>query len=637
MTAHEMRRLQAIMFTDMVGYTALGQRNEVLSLALVEEQRKVVRPILARHGGSEVKTIGDAFLVVFPSAVDAVRCAYDIQRATREFNLTLTADRRIHLRVGIHVGEVVESKGDVMGDAVNVASRIEPLAEEGGVCVSRQVYDQVANKLELRLESIGVKGLKNVLLPVEVFKVVMPWGEGPLAPASLDRKRVAVLPLTNLSPNADDRYFADGMTEELISAISRVPGLSVISRTSTMRFRDPSKSVPEIGRELGAGTLIEGSVRKAGNRVRITAQLIDARTDNHLWVENYDRDLDDVFAIQSDVASKVAGSLQTRLLGGKEWKDTDDMEAYTMYVRATQLYHEGSQAGYRSALALLQQATARDPNFVRALALLAETWGELIGDGYEKWSELPKAEEAARLAVEKGPEWAEAHVAMSLVFMTLDRFAESIAHAERAVQINPSLAKAWQTLGYLNMTFGTLEEALPAFRRADELDPLSSGGGIMHAVVCWFMGRHAEALGIFQRLFDLNPGNPAIHLALARMYVSTGDYVMAQKVLDKVRELEPGIGGLQAVQGIIFARTGRRKEAERELALAAESGSEVVRLGAQFSVNYALGNLDEAFRALMKQAEAHTWVPMIRFAPMYAELRKDPRYTDFCKAVGIPS
>ena len=254
------------MYTDMVGFTALGQRNETASLELLEEQRAMLRTIFQRHGGKEVKTIGDGFLVEFTSALEAVRCAYEIQRASREANYSRPAERQVLLRVGVHLGDVVETGGDISGDAVNVASRIEPLAESGGVCISRQVYDQVQNKFELPLTSLGAKPLKNVSTPLEVFKVVMPWAEGGSARLSeVDRNRIAILPLANFSPAAGDEYFADGMTDEIISTVSGISGLSVISRTSAMKYKQTSKSMTEIGRELKAGKLLEGSVRKSGN------------------------------------------------------------------------------------------------------------------------------------------------------------------------------------------------------------------------------------------------------------------------------------------------------------------------------------------------------------------------------------
>jgi len=303
------------MYTDMVGYTALGQRDESLSLALVDEQRKLLRPIFNRHNGKEIKTMGDAFLVEFPSALDAVRCAYDIQRATREFNFSVSAEKGIHLRTGLHLGDVVESQGDISGDAVNVASRIEALAEDGGVCLTRQVYDHVAGKFELQMTSLGLKPLRNVSSPIEVFKIDMPWersaiAEGPTFPAN----RIAILPFASFSLDPNDGFLADGMTDEIISTVSGIGGLSVISRTSVTGYKGTTKKVEEIGRELKVGSILEGSFKKAGNRIRVTAQLIDVAGDRHLWAQSYDRELNDVLAVQSDVAKQVADALKVRLL-----------------------------------------------------------------------------------------------------------------------------------------------------------------------------------------------------------------------------------------------------------------------------------------------------------------------------------
>src|SRR5215467_4237830 len=402
------RRLAAIMFTDMVGYTALGQKNESLSLALVDEQRKLIRPILIRHNGREVKTIGDAFLVEFPSALDAVRGAYDIQRATREFNFSLQDERRIHLRIGVHIGDVVDHDGDISGDAVNVASRVEPLAEDGGVCITRQVYDNIQNKFELKLSSLGPKTLKNVSTPVEIYKMVMPWDQMQNV-SELDKKRVAILPFVSMSPDPNDGYFADGITEEIISAVSGIGGINVISRTSVMGYKGTTKKVKEIGKELEAGSILEGSLRKAGNMIRITAQLIDVDSDRHLWARNYDRELKDVFAIQGDIAKNVADALESSFSGEARQATqlTSDLEAYTLYLKAMQVYHDGTISGARTAIGLFERAIEKDGNFAAAFAGLAQCWTELrFTEDYA--SVMTKADEAAHKAVELGPNLAEA-------------------------------------------------------------------------------------------------------------------------------------------------------------------------------------------------------------------------------------
>ncbi len=276
------------MFTDMVGYTALGQKDESISLVLIQESSKLLRPIVERHGGTIVKTIGDGFLIQFPDALNGVRCGYDIQRAVKEFNIVLPLDKRFSLRIGIHLGDVVESGGDILGDAVNVASRIEPLSDSGGVCLTQQVYDQVRNKIDLRFTSLGEKLLKNIDLPIEVYKIDLPWDERVLEPkGKIDIRRIAVLPFANISPDSTDEYFADGMTDEIISNLSKIRELKVISRTSIMRYRTTSKNLKEIADDLQVGSILEGTVRKASDSLRITVQLIDTFSDEHLWTQEY--------------------------------------------------------------------------------------------------------------------------------------------------------------------------------------------------------------------------------------------------------------------------------------------------------------------------------------------------------------
>ena len=510
----EQRRLAAIMFTDMVGYTALGQRNESLSLALVEEQRKLIRPILARHNGREIKTIGDAFLVDFPNALDAVRCAYDIQRAIREFNLSLASDKRIHLRIGVHVGEVVESLGDISGDAVNVASRIEPLAEDGGVCLTRQVYDHVRSKVDLPLSSLGPKSLKNVTEPVEVYKMVMPWEkEIAVMSAQLDKTRIAVLPFTNMSSNPEEGYFADGITEELITSLSGVRQLTVIARTSVMKYKGSQKGASEVGRELNAGTLIEGSVRKAGNRVRITAQLIDAATEGHLWAQNYDRQLEDVFAIQSEIAEKVATELKIRLVDSEkrtlEKKPTENTEAYTYFLRGRELTREETEPSVRQAIGLFEKAVELDPSFAKAYAGLAECFLLLATDTYEPYEKaIPKAELAVKKALKLDPELAEAAVALARIHFAEDDIVGSETEGRRAIELNPSLTEAYRILSNVAFLKGDGDEGTRLWEAAYHLDPARPRYVERLGAWYFYMGRESEALQFWQKTAELAPPEP---------------------------------------------------------------------------------------------------------------------------------
>lgn len=301
------------MFTDIAGYTALSQKNEALALKLLKEHRKVIRPFITKHKGKEIKTIGDAFLVEFASALDAIRCAYEIQQSLHEKNESRVPEKQIAVRIGIHLGDVVHDEKDVYGDAVNVASRIEPLAEAGGISLSEQVYHQIRNKFEFPLVSLGRKNLKNVELPVEVYKIVLPWMNEEREEVNYDKRRIAVLPFANISPDPNDEYLADGLTEELITRLAKMSGLKTIARTSVLPYKNKEMSIEDIARELKVGTIVEGSVRRAGDKLRLTVQLIDSQSSEHLWAETYDRDLKNVFEIQSDIAECVSDNILPKL------------------------------------------------------------------------------------------------------------------------------------------------------------------------------------------------------------------------------------------------------------------------------------------------------------------------------------
>ena len=357
MMSDEQRRLAAVMFTDIVGYSSLTQKNERLALELLEEHRRIVRPIVARHNGREIKTIGDAFLIEFGSALEATECAVEIQRSLHDYNQQSDPARRVHIRIGIHLGDVIQRQNDVLGDAVNIASRIEPLAEADGICISGEVYAQVRNKIGYPNENLGPRHLKNIDYPIDVYRIL--WMKDETTKLSLDEKRIAVLPFANMSPDPADEYFADGMTEELIDRLAQVKSLKVIARTSVMSYKKKEKKASEIARELEVGTLVEGSVRKAGNRVRVTVQLINAGTEEHLWSSHYDKNLDDIFAVQSEIAEKVAGELKTQLLESEkrtlEKKPTENTEAYTCFLRGRELFREETEASVRQAIRPLRE------------------------------------------------------------------------------------------------------------------------------------------------------------------------------------------------------------------------------------------------------------------------------------------
>jgi len=517
------------MYTDMVGYTALGQRNESLSLALVEEQRKLIRPILTRFGGREIKTMGDAFLVEFPNALDAVRCAYDIQRATREFNVSLSTEKRIHLRIGLHLGDVVEYQGDISGDAVNVASRIEPLAEDGGVCLTRQVYESTHSKFDMPLVSIGTKSLKNVSEPMEVYRMEMPW-EGQSATKEeivLPRDRIAILPFRNMSPDPNDEYFAEGMTEEIISTAAGISGLKVISRTSVMRYKKTEKAVKEIGRELEVGSVLEGSFRKAGNRIRVTTQLINVANDEHLWAQNYDRNLDDVFEVQSDVAKQVAEALRVKILSPElervERKPTESTSAYTLYLKGRQLWNKRGLDDLRKAMEYFDLAVHEDPGFALGYAGLADCH-LLLRNNWDIDNEANLGKTKAMLA--------------------------------KAIELDPELAEAYATRGLALVSECLLRQAEEAFRKAIELKPSYAFAHMWYYQLLSLQQKWDEAREQIEKAVELDPLSPVVIMNLGVFYYHRREYQKALEVGKRSAEFDPAFF---SAHNLMFCAYGRMK------------------------------------------------------------------------------
>jgi len=632
------------MFTDMVGYTALGQRDESLSLAMAEEQRKLTRPVLARYNGREVKTMGDAFLVEFQSALDAVRCAYEIQRSTREFNISLPQERRIQLRVGIHLGDVVESAGDISGDAVNVASRIQPLAEAGGICITRQVYDQVQNKFELQLVSLGPKSLKNVLAPLEVFKVALPWEERQARAGTLDARRIAILPFINMSPDPNDSYFAEGVTEEVISTVSSVSGLSVISRTSVMGYRGTSKKVKEIGEELEVGSVLEGSFRKSGNRVRITTQLIDVNTDAHVWAQSYDRDLDDVFAVQTDIAKQVADALRVRILTAEmeriSKKPTENPKAYALYLRGRYHWNKRGVDDTKRAADYFEQAVKEDPNFALGYVGLADSC-ELL---FINWRIDPvanheKAKANLMKALELDPQLAEAHTTMGLWLTDDYRLHRAKEEFQKAIELKPGYATAHQWYSSLLAAEQRWDEAQEHIEKAVELDPFSqiinSNNASLHAL----KGDYAKAVELYKKALELDPSFGSVHFDLAMNYGRLKMYdEMSSEAEQGVELLRAHFPHVRGAADVLMAYAREDKGTIERLL----PGLEEDRDGALFyimliaNLNFYLGRVDKGFEYLERAySMKEPGMVQLKNDEDLDDFRSDPRYLDLLKRLEL--
>jgi TolB-like protein len=374
------RRLAAILAADVAGYSRLIGADEADTLARLKAVRgDLIDRKIAENRGRIVKTTGDGLLVEFSSVVDALRCAIEVQAGVTERNAAVPADRRIEWRIGINVGDVVVEDGDIFGDGVNVAARLEGLAEPGGICVSARVQEDAAGRLDLAFEDMGEQALKNIIRSVRAYRLVTRDGSASTrassGPALPDKPSIAVLPFANMSGDPEQEYFADGMVEEIITALSRIRWLFVIARNSSFTYKGKAVDVKQVGRELGVGYVLEGSVRKAGGRVRITAQLIDALSGTHLWADRFDGSLEDVFDLQDKVAFSAAGVIESTLQAAEIRRAADrpttDLTAYDLYLRALPDCLSWDRERIRSALDLLERAIERDPNFGPALALAA--------------------------------------------------------------------------------------------------------------------------------------------------------------------------------------------------------------------------------------------------------------------------
>lgn len=635
------------MFTDMVGYTALTQRNESLSMQLLGEQRGLIRQILSKHKGREIDTIGDGFLVEFVSALDAVKCAVEIQSALKEMNASRHDEEKIWIRIGIHLGDVIHTGNQVAGDAVNIASRIEPLAPPGGICVTAQVYSSVINKFEGNFESMGNPHLKNVSTPTEVYRLVG-YGQSVTKTeptgTSLPKDRVAVLPLANISSDQADDYFADGMTEELISSVSRTKGLRVIARTSVMRYKGSGKSIAEIGRELNVGSVLEGSVRKAGNKVRISVQFVDASSEEPQWSHEYDREIKDVLDIQSDIAQKVAEALREYVLGGATRGENRNAAtnpgAYIYYLRGRQFWNQRTETSLKKAITFFEEALRIDRNYAMAYTGLADSYATLaLLEFMAPHEAYPKAKEAVQRALALDAQLAEAHTSLGLIKFQYDwDWKQAEKELREAIRILPNYAPAHLFLADYLKAMGRFDEALAEIGQAQELDPLSLVINIGVGHVLYLSGQYDRAIEQYKKAADLDPNFMITHVWFGRPYLEKGMYAEAISELETAVKLSGESTLALAMLGHGLASAGRGAEAMQILEKLKE------RAKSQYVPSYWIAVIYNGFRdkqqvaAWMRKAfeERSSWLVWSNVEPRFAWLRDDPAISSLLQEMNFP-
>jgi TolB-like protein/Tfp pilus assembly protein PilF len=643
------RQLTAIMFTDIVGYTVLMQRDEHEARQIRDRLRLVLEGEIARHGGKVLQLYGDGSLSVFRSAIDAVRCAVTIQGALREAT-------PVPLRIGIHTGDIVHDEDGVFGDGVNVAARIQALSIPGGVLISGKVFDEVKNHPEIRTRSLGAFNLKHVKHPMKVFAIT---NDGLSVPSERDMasgrparsRSVAVLPFANMSSDPDNEFFSDGVTEEIINALTRVNGLKVTARTSSFAFKHQNLDVRQVAERLAVTHVLEGSVRRVGSRVRITAQLICAADGYHLFSETYDRQLEDIFAVQDEISQTIVerlarhlGPVQTSEEGTRTVATghSHDTAAYAEYLRGRFEWARFTPDGARKSIRHYEHSIELDPVCALPYTGLATSYVFLGAIGYLPASEaFPPAEAAALRALELEPDAGQSHVALGAVRLFFHWDFDGAYHSlQKALTLNPGSAEAHHVYGLYLESIGDHEEAIEVMRTAVQLDPLSAvfNDSLAHALSA--AGRLAEAREEIDRTLAAHPRFRSAIETSGWIHVRAGAYEAAlvdfQRLPEEAGHDFAGIGD----RGYAYARTGRIEEAHRMLALLDERARRQPNMALELdyaSIYEGLGDREKTLEHLARAIERRmgTVVLLASFSA-FVDAHSDPRFQALLDRIGIP-
>ncbi len=630
-----MRQLVAIVFADMSGYTALMQENEQLAKAKRKRLKEVLEECLNAHHGKILQYYGDGSLSIFNSAIDAVNCSVEIQRKLQQ-------SPPVDLRIGIHIGDVTVEDETIYGDGVNLASRIESLAVSGSVFVSEKVFDEIKNQENISALELGYFELKNVKQPVRIFAIsnsgiVVPKRNELIGKTKQPTNRLAVLPFVNMSADPENEYFSDGITEELLNALTKVEGLQITSRTSVFAFKGKNEDIRNIAVKLNVDKILEGSVRKAGNRVRITAQLINAADGYHIWSENYDRDLTDIFEVQEEISGIIANKLRENLTSGPQGEPlikppTKNIEAYTSYLKALHYWNKVTPADTRKAIECFEEAIALEPNYAQAYAMAAGAYSFLGSTGQmmpHKAFEIVNRYADKALALDD--KIAEGHIAKASVYLFYEwKWTESYEALQKAIQLNPAATTAHQLLGLYFVIVGQKDKAVKIMEEAVKIDPLSPIMNHFLGNTYIFVERYDDAIRQADRVLELNP-QMRISIELKAWATGMkGDWEGALELFKEVHRLtNHPLKGLMGV-GFAYAKLGMKDEAlecikkleQRQI----EDPDSVVDADLA-GIWFGLGDLDKVFYHINQCVEKRI-VPVNYFLeyPTYKGLKEDPRY-----------
>jgi adenylate cyclase len=586
----EQRKLAAILAADVVGYSRLAGADEDRTLARLRALRSdLIDPTIAVYNGRVVKRTGDGALVEFRSVVDAVRCAIAVQSEMVERNAGLPPDRRIEFRIGIHLGDVVEeSDGDLMGDGINIASRLEGVAQPGGICLSEDAYRQVRSRLDVTISDLGETELKNITEPVRVFSlqvgvaaqakpVAQAQAVAPELPSSRlalpEKPSIAVLPFQNMSGDADQDYFADGMVEEVITAMSRLRWLFVVARNSSFTYKGRTVDVRQVGRELGVRYLLEGSVRKAGNRVRITGQLIDTSTGAHLWADRFDGGLDDIFDLQDRVTESVVGAISPKLAEAEiervKRKPPQSLDAWGSFVHGMHLYSQHSDASTKEAIGMLDRAIALDPSYAQAHGLRAVCLAWRAVQGWEDPdTAFADAAAGANRAVASDPHEPWAYIAQGFISFPKRLNAETVRAFSQAIDASPNFAYAHGLLGAAHAFGGRPDQAIECIDRGVRLSPRDIFGEeyqLYYAFAHFQAGRYAEAALAAQLAIQQRPGHPVLYIMAAASHGLAGELDKAQRAVQQLTGLVTNISAAQLEESFFYCQQEDRRRLAKGL------------------------------------------------------------------------